>query len=183
MHSFTLTRCLCGSSEPSLNSVVSMSLKLSQADVGLVVCIFMIMFCKENTKYHRKREQKQRQMLFEYLKYLQGEYFWPRESFGNTLNAEIKRSRCHTSLICQWQSQQQSEMWRRYQPDPHQSDLPPHPGSRCVFGETAVTQSPSVSPVHIWSLRISRGIKTVLAFGEKGVMSGVPLFGGGRGGR
>lgn len=37
------------------------------------------------------------------------EYFWPRESFGNSLNAEIKRSRRQQSLIFQWQSQHQSE--------------------------------------------------------------------------
>lgn len=104
------------------------------------------------------------------------EYFWPRESFGNSLNAEIKRSRRQQSLIFQWQSQHQSEKWRRYRRDPYQSDQPPHPGSRSVFWVAMVTHSPS-SPVHIWSLHTSWGMKTVLAFGENSARSGVPLWG------
>lgn len=65
---------------------------------------------------------------------------------------EIKRSRCQQSLICQRQSQQQSEKWGRYQRDPRRSDQPPAPHPHphipplAVFLERPSTDTISLRP-------------------------------------
>lgn len=164
----------------SQNSVVSVSPKLSQQ-----MCVLLSVFLwqwpqKEDKMLSKEGAKTQADAIWILIKYLCGEYFWPRESFGNTLSVEIKRSRCQQSFISERQSQQQSEKWRRYQRDPHRSDQPSHPGSRCVFGETAgdtISLRPAgahLIPAHFPRPENSPGIW------RKG-MSGVLHFGGGWG--